>query len=178
MRLFIAIELPDDIKECLSKIQEKIIGPENKIRLVGKEQMHLTLKFLGEVRPHNAEILRKSLKEIAFEPFSVSLDVIGVFPNENYIRVVWFGLKPEDKIMELQKSIDDKLQKLFQKEKGFKAHLTLARVEYIKDKAAFIQKLNGIKVDNKKIEVNNFKLIKSTLTPKGPIYENLEVFEK
>ncbi|MEK6949470.1 MAG: RNA 2',3'-cyclic phosphodiesterase [Nanoarchaeota archaeon] len=176
MRLFIAIELPDDIKEYLSRIQEKIAGKEDKISLVKKEQMHLTLKFLGELQPHNAENLRNILKEVAFEPFSVNLDVIGVFPSENYIRVVWVGLKPEDKIMELQKNIDKKLEGMFKKEKGFKAHLTLARVKHIEDKVTFISKLKNIKIDNKKISISNFKLIKSTLTPEGPIYEAIESF--
>ena len=180
MRLFIAIELLDDIKECLSMIQnimqEKILGKEDKIGLVKKEQMHLTLKFLGEVQPNNIKEIKDALKEIKLAPFSVELGNIGVFPSENNIRVVWVGLKPEDKIMELQKSIDVQLKSLFKKEKSFKAHLTLARVKHIKDKAAFISKLKNIKIDNKKISISSFKLIKSNLTPKGPVYEAIERF--
>ena len=178
MRLFIAIEIPEDVKEHLVKIQENIDTAKNKIRLVNKGNMHLTLKFLGEAQPDKAEILNKNLKEIAFKPFSVNLDAIGIFPSEDYIRVVWVGLKPEDQVLELQKNIDENLKKLFRKEKGFKPHLTIARVKYIEDKKQFIDKLKQIKVDNKKIEVDNFKLVKSTLTPKGPVYEYLEVFVK
>ena len=101
---------------------------------------------------------------------------MGIFPSESYIRVIWVGLKPEKCILDLQKDIDEKLKKLFKKEKNFKSHLTLARVKYIDDKKSFINKLKNIKIDDKKINIDNFKLIKSTLTGKGPIYEDICIF--
>ena len=178
MRLFVAIEIPEEIKDYLCGIREEIADSRNKIRLVNKDNMHLTLKFLGEVQPNKLDDIKANLKKITFKPFSVVLDNIGVFPNEGYIRVVWVGLKPEEHVLELQKNIDENLKKLFKKEKDFKPHLTIARVKYIEDKKQFVDKLKQIKVDNKKIEVNNFKLVKSTLTPKGPVYEELGVFGK
>ena len=179
MRLFIAIEVPEDAKGYLSAVQEKISNDiANKIRCVNKNQIHLTLKFLGEVQPDKAEKIKNELKKIAFGPFSVYLDKIGVFPSESYIRVVWVGLKPEEPVLELQKSIDENLKKMFKKEKDFKAHITLARVKYIDNKKKFVEKLKNINIENKKIDVNNFKLVKSTLTPQGPVYEDLEVFGK
>ena len=178
MRLFIASEIPEDVKEHIVKIQGNIDAAKNKIRFVNKDNIHLTLKFLGEVQPNNLEGIKNNLKKIAFKPFSVVLDDIGVFPSENYIRVVWVGLKPEEPVLELQKNIDEALKKLFKKEKDFKPHLTIARVKYIEDKKQFVDKLKQIKVDNKKIEVDNFKLVKSTLTLKGPVYEDLGGFLK
>ena len=77
----------------------------SKIRLVNKGQIHLTLKFLGEVQPDKAEKVKEELKKIKFKPFSVYLDSTGVFPSESYIRVVWIGLKPENDILELQSNI-------------------------------------------------------------------------
>jgi 2'-5' RNA ligase len=176
MRLFIAIEIPEDVKDYLARIQEKICNDTNKIGYVNKNQIHLTLKFLGEVQPDKAEKIKNILKKIKFGKFSVYLDSIGVFPSESYIRVVWVGLKPEKQILELQKDIDEKLKGLFKKEKAFKAHVTLARVKYIEDKERFIIKLKNIEIENKNVEMNNFKLMKSTLTPEGPVYEDLEVF--
>ncbi|MFH0868346.1 MAG: RNA 2',3'-cyclic phosphodiesterase [Candidatus Woesearchaeota archaeon] len=179
MRLFIAIEVPDDVKGYLSAVQEKIKNDAaNKISCVNKNQIHLTLKFLGEVHADKIEAIKTALKTITFDPFSVCLDKIGVFPSEKYIRVVWVGLKPEEPVLELQTSIDENLKKLFKKEKSFKAHVTLARVKYIEDKEKFINKLKNIKVENKKININSFILVKSTLTPKGPVYEDLEVHNK
>jgi len=176
VRLFIAIEIPEDIKDHISQIQQDIDISKNKIRLVNGDQIHLTLKFLGEVQPNNIEMIKQDLRKITFKAFSVCLDKIGVFPNESYIRVIWIGLEPEEPVLELQKSIDENLRKLFEKEKNFKPHLTLARVKYIEDKENFINKLININIEKKKFDVNNFKLVKSTLTPKGPDYEDLEVF--
>ena len=152
MRLFIAIEIPEEIKDYLCGIQQEIADSKNKIRLMDKGNMHLTLKFLGEVQPNKVEILNKNLKEIAFKHFSVDLDSIGIFPSEDYIRVVWVGLKPEEPVLELQNNIDENLKKLFKKEKDFKPHLTIAMVKYIEDKKQFVDKLKQITVDNKKIE--------------------------
>ena len=176
MRLFIAIGMPEEIKDYIIGLQEKIRDNKSKIRFVNKAQIHLTLKFLGEVQPHVAEEIKDTLKNIKFAPFSVHLDKIGVFPSENYIRVIWVGLNPEEPVLQLQKSIDESLKNLFKKEKDFKAHITLARVKYIDNKNDFTNKLKNINIENKKIDVNSFKLVKSTLTPQGPIYEDLEVF--
>ena len=176
MRLFIAIEIPEEVKDYIAEVQRKINTDENKIRFVKKEQMHLTLKFLGEVQPNITEEIKNNLKKITFKPFSVVLDNLGVFPSESYIRVIWIGLKPEALIVELQKDIDEKFKQLFKKEKNFKTHITLARVKFIENKKQFIEKLKNIKIENRKIDVNNFKLVKSTLTQKGPVYNDLEVY--
>ena len=176
MRLFIAIGISEDIKEYMIKVQKQIDDKNNKIRFANKNSIHLTLKFLGEVQPNKLEEIKNNLKKITMEPFSIVLDNIGVFPNESYIRVIWIGLKPEGPIIELQKDIDDNLEILFKKEKDFKPHLTLARVKYVEDKDDFINKLKNIEIENQKIDVDNFKLIKSTLSSEGPIYENLDIF--
>ena len=176
MRLFIAIEIPENIKVYIAEIQGNIGNNTNKIRFVNKNQIHLTLRFLGEVQKDKTEIIMELLKKITFDSFSVHLDSIGVFPSESYIRVIWIGLKPEEPVLELQKTIDENLKKSFKKEENFRPHLTLARVKYIDDKENFINKLKKIKIENKKIDVNNFKLVKSTLTLEGPVYEDLETF--
>ncbi len=172
MRLFIAIGF-NELKDYFFELQ-KLLPRNAKLSLT--KSFHITLKFLGEVQPYNIDTILEILKNIKFEPFTVFIDSVGIFPTENYIRVVWIGIKPEDKILELQKQIDDSLKNLFKKEKDFKAHITLARVKYPEDKKQFIEQLKKIKVKNKKIEIKDFRLIKSTLTPKGPIYEDLEVF--
>ena len=137
MRLFIAIEIPEYIKDYMGEIQEKIADDLAKIRFVNKKQIHLTLKFLGEVQPNNIKDIKEKLKKIKFTSFSVYLNSIGVFPNEDYIRIVWIDLKPENEILEMQKNIDENLKKLFKKEKNFKVHVTLARVKFIDNDRLF-----------------------------------------
>lgn len=138
---------------------------------------HLTLKFLGNVETEKIQKITDAISAIECKKFSVSLDSIGMFPDEKYIRVVWIGLKPEDEIIKLQKLIDGSLRSIFKPEKNFKPHITLARVKSIQNKLSFIDKLKNIKVENKEIHIKNFKLVKSASSPKGAIYEDLEVFE-
>jgi len=172
MRLFIAIDC-NGLRDYFLGLQRQF--PKN-ARLSLVKSFHLTLKFLGEVQPNKAEEIVDILKKVRFSPFSVHLDSVGIFPTENYIRVVWVGLKPEGKIMELQKQIDSSLDKLFKKEKDFKAHITLARVKNPEDKKSFVEQVKKIKVENKIIDVKDFRLVKSTLASSGPVYDDVEVF--
>ena len=173
MRLFIALDF-NEFKDYFINIQDQIDKELAKVNFTST--FHLTLKFLGEVAEDKLPIIKKSLKKIKFEPFSIYLDKIGFFPNENYIRVVWIGLKPVDKINELQQKIDDSLISIFPKDKRFHPHITLCRIKFIKDKSKFIENLKNIEIEEKKTDIDKFKLIKSTLTPKGPVYEDLGVF--
>lgn len=171
MRVFIAIELPAEIKEELLKLQKAIVS-ENVKQTLAKE-FHLTLKFLGEV--DNVEKIKQQLSKVKFNSFEISLSSIGVFPSKNYIRIVWVGAEPENKIIELQKKIDNVLD--FPKEKDFKPHLTLSRVKFVKDKKAFSELLDKVHAEKKSFLVDNFKLIKSTLTPNGHVYEEIACFK-
>ncbi|MBI3026532.1 RNA 2',3'-cyclic phosphodiesterase [Candidatus Woesearchaeota archaeon] len=173
MRLFVAVDF-NGLKGYFSELQSYL--PQN-VKLMCTKSFHLTLKFLGEVHPDNVNPIINRLKSIKFQSFTVFLHSIGVFPTENYIRVVWVGLEPEDKVSELQKQIDEALIAMFKKEKGSKAHITLARAKSIEDKKQFLNQLKGIKIENKKAEIKDFRLIKSTLTPQGPAYDDLEIFE-
>lgn len=175
MRLFIAIEVPEEIHGYFLELQKKVNTSLAKITLA--KSFHLTLKFLGEVDENKKDKTIELLREVKFEPFSAELNNVGVFPNENYIRIVWVGLEPKDKITELQQKIDNILVDLFAKDKRFHPHITLGRVKFVKDKKEFINLLKEIKVEKKSFEASVFKLIKSTLTPEGPVYEVLELFK-
>lgn len=173
MRLFIALDF-DELNDHFIELQEQL--PKEK--LTKPLTFHLTLKFLGEVPETNIENIKEQLKKIKFEEFEVNLDDIGVFPNENYIKVVWAGISPKEQVIKLQKNIEDSLIEFnFKKDFPFHPHITLARVKFVRDKANFVDSLKKIKIDkNKKLMVKNFKLIKSALTPEGTVYEDLEVF--
>ncbi|MAG50532.1 RNA 2',3'-cyclic phosphodiesterase [archaeon] len=176
MRVFIAIELPKEVRDYLYVVQKKIGGKEAKIKWVSKKNIHLTLKFLGEITEERLDKLKEILKNIKFKSFKIKLSKIGVFPNENQIRVVWVGLKPEEKILELQRKIDESLLELFPTDQKFISHLTLGRVKLIKQKNEFIEKLNNFNVEEMSFEINEFKLIKSKLTKDGPSYEIIEKY--
>jgi|SRR3989338_3201780 len=173
MRLFIGIDF-NNLKDYFIEFQS--LFPKT-AKLSFTKTFHITLKFLGDVQPDKVDDITHILKNIKSGKLDVSLDSIGIFPTENYIRVVWVGVKPEDGILELQKSIDGALSKLFKKEKDFNAHITLARVKHPEDKKAFLEQLKKIKIESRKVEIKEFKLIKSIFTPRGHVYEELEVFD-
>jgi len=172
MRLFIALDF-NELKDYFVELQSLL--PKN-AKLSLTKSFHLTLKFLGYTQPETAEKIIGILKNIKFDSSNTVLDSLGIFPTENYIRVVWVGLKPEGKISELQNKIDESLMGLFKKEKDFKAHITLARVKYPEDKKSFVEQIKNIKVEENKLEFKDFRIVKSTLTPTGPTYEDLAVF--
>src|SRR3989344_1853325 len=171
MRCFVAIELPKEIKEYLFDLQKTLSGEDAKINWVAKKNFHLTLKFLGEIDDARVEEVKKRLEVIKFEPFNIKLNKIGFFPNEDYIRVIWVGLEPEEKIIGLQRQIDSLLMDLFPREQVFSAHLTLGRVKFIRDKKRFMSRVLGVNMAEFESEVIEFKLIKSELTKDGPWYE-------
>ncbi|GAF84965.1 unnamed protein product [marine sediment metagenome] len=175
MRLFIAIELPAELKEYLKKLQNQLGGSDSaKMSLV--KEFHLTLKFLGDVSEEKLDGIKSRLAAVEFSAFSALLDEIGVFPDEKRPRVVWAGLEPKEKIIELQQKVEEALKGLFPKDERFHPHLTLARVKFVKDKKEFSDKLKAISVDKKEFNISSLKLIKSTLTPEGPVYEELGSF--
>ena len=174
MRLFVAVELPKEIKDKLYEFQLKL-KPVVKAVFVHKKNIHLTLKFLGEVERKKVEGIKEKLKNVQVKKFKAGLDGCGVFPNEKFIRVVWVGLKPKEKVMELQKKVDEELIEFSEQETRFVSHLTLARVKNVKDKKGLLETLKSVKLEGE-FEINEFSLIKSELSKDGPRYEVVETY--
>lgn len=175
MRLFIAIDISKELKEEVVRLQKKLVISKN-IKLVTKENFHFTLKFLGD--KHSPEKVIEILDTINFETFFMTDSNIGFFPNDKKIKVVWLGFEHSSELMMLQRVIEDKLKTLFKKEFEFIPHLTIARIKYLSPEEN--NKLRQIKNKNiKKFEfkIDSFKLIKSTLTDKVPMYETLKEFK-
>lgn len=174
MRLFIAIEL-EELADYFKQLQEQI----PKVKATFPKKFHLTLKFLGEVPDNKVGEIKEKLKLIKFSAFTLKLSSTGVFPNEKFIRVVWVGLENGENIASLQQKIETALEGMFKKDSRFHPHITLARVKFIESnkKEEFINAIKAIKVEPKEVTIKNFKLIKSTLTKQGPVYEDLEVYE-
>jgi len=171
MRTFISIDMSEAINQEIKKIQNYL--PEFFGKKTELDNLHLTLKFLGEVSEEKLEEVKKKLREIEFEKFGVEVKYLGFFDNQKY-GVVWLYLDGCDR---LQREIDEKLVGLFEKEKRFMSHLTIARVKKIEDKKDFLKNLKKIKVPEISFIVNNFKLKKSVLTSEGPLYETLEEYD-
>lgn len=169
MRLFIAINLPEELKAKIAKAVKNIDSPG--LKKVGPENLHLTMKFLGEVDDKQLEAVKRKLGGIKGECFKISLEGFGFFPNENYIKVVWVGVEEgHQEIINLQKEIDTLLSEVgFAKEKNFEPHLTIARVKFLKDLKGLAEFAAKTKI-NATFEANSFELMESILRPGGPEY--------
>ncbi len=176
MRVFISLDIPEDVKEKISKIQESL--PEFKGKNTEEENLHLTLKFLGEVDEEKVEEVRKRLKEINFTSFETKTDKIGVFENRKsgkYKRriIVWLHLT---NCGELQGKIDEALSGLFKPEKRFMPHLTIARVKEVDDKEEFVNGLEKIGMPKVNFNVGRFRLKESVLRNGEREYKTIEEY--
>jgi 2'-5' RNA ligase len=176
VRSFIAVNLNPEIKKYLTSLQGNLNVTETKIKWVEKNNLHLTMKFLGYISLEQTELVKSILKEITTRcsPFIIKLySNIGIFPAYKMPRIIWVGIKEGvNQLSELYNSIETMLYKKgFPREnKDFSGHITIGRVKFIKDKANFIQILKRIEVNNFTQEVNSIDLMESKLTPNGPIY--------
>jgi 2'-5' RNA ligase len=177
MRLFIAIDLPERAKENVEKLKLELKGLKG-VKPVSKDNIHLTLKFLGEVSDNKADEIAKALEQVKFKPFKTSISKMGVFPNENRILVLWIDAEPAEPLFELKKQIDAVLPK-FKDDHPFKTHITFARIKYIANESDKKKILDILKKPVEKTEflVNKFRLYKSDLQPTGPIYNVLKEFD-
>lgn len=174
MRLFIAVELDEGLRSKIEDLQKQI--DEEALKLVEPENLHVTLKFIGEVPDEKAGEIAEKLKAVKMPPFEMKIGGIGVFPDMNYIRIVWVGL--EGALAELAGKVENALEGLEYVKKSrypFSGHLTIARV---KRKPRYLaQKLQGLPAAGIGVQkVDRFFLIKSTLTPEGPVYERVAEF--
>lgn len=177
IRSFIAIDIgaSQKIKELITELDSTGINA----KIVETQNMHLTLKFLGDIDTNSLEQIKQAIQESVkdINPFEITLKNVGVFPNINYIKVFWIGIDDAGILKKIARKIDDKLSIIgFSKEKReFSAHLTVARVKSAKNKEELIQLINKYQdTEFEKIQIEKIIIKKSVLTPKGPIYTNLK----
>ncbi len=179
LRCFIAIGIPDPIKRDIGELIEILKKYNVDVKWVIYENLHLTLKFLGNTPEVLLPKIRESLFNIvlSYEPFYIKIYTTGVFPNRRYPRVIWVGVEDSGVLNKLKRHIEDSMALLgYQKEdRGFNPHLTLGRVR--SQRGIIINLINEI--DNFKerdfggINVSSIKLMKSELKPKGAEYSCL-----
>jgi len=176
MRTFIALELPEEMKDEIVGLQKEL--EKSGLfdgKLTERENLHLTLKFLGEISEEQAEDVKEILGKVKFNKFNVKISQVGVF-NENFIRIIWGALSGKE-LFDIQKEIDDKLKELFAEEERFMGHITLARPKSVPDKKKLIIGLESLKMSEKNYVVDKISFKKSELKKEGPVYENLLVIE-
>ncbi|MDO9575002.1 MAG: RNA 2',3'-cyclic phosphodiesterase [bacterium] len=180
MRLFVAIELPEDIREELVVVEEKL---ENffKARWVAKDNIHLTLKFLGDVEEKMLEDIKKTVSEISQKNhrFDLTLEDIGGFPNLKRPRVLWIGVEQGKKnTMCLMEQLEKELTNFgIKPEKREKSpHITIGRVKGLaqRDTEKRQEDIHKLTYKSRVFRADAVSLIQSVLTPSGAVYTVLE----
>jgi 2'-5' RNA ligase len=175
MRCFVAVDMSTPpVEACLHSLKN-LHAP---LRIVPPENLHVTLKFLGEVRedrlPEITAAMGKGLEK--FKSFKASLKGLGVFPSMSYMRILWMGVDSKE-LIEMQHGLDAELQRLgFRRDKRFHPHLTLARIKTgrgLGDVREFLRRHEKDYYGS--VRVGKVELKESVLTPKGPIYSNIFV---
>ncbi len=183
MRTFIAIELPQEIKDSLGRLQGKLKAAGADVKWVEPKNIHLTLKFIGEIDEQTQGKVSSGLKEIsrASSPFGAALSSCGAFPDTSSPRVIWAGISQGDKeIKFIAQLIEDRLAAagIPPETRAFSSHITLGRTRSSKNRRELAKLL--LYLAEKPLEgqfaVNKITLFKSTLTPHGPTYEILKEF--
>ncbi|MBI4399157.1 RNA 2',3'-cyclic phosphodiesterase, partial [Candidatus Micrarchaeota archaeon] len=109
MRCFIAVELSPEIIENITRVQKEL--PSEGLKLVEKENLHITVKFLGKIDEKTKEKIIGAMQACATRPFSLKSSSLGVFPSLQFMRVIWVGIESEE-LIQLQKCLDNELHKL------------------------------------------------------------------
>lgn len=169
MRLFIAIELPAYIRDALDRIQAGIPGA----KWVLPENLHLTLRFLGDADGMQAEDLAYELARIDMNSFEIGLDGVGHFAGGAGVKSVWMGVAPQEPLIALHGKVERACRRAGFPggRQAFKPHITLARFRYppeIGRTRRFLERYGRFR--REPFRVSGFSLFSSELRPEGPIY--------
>ena len=180
IRAFLAIDLDDDLKPKINKIIREFKQIDANIKYVDLQNLHFTLKFFGDIDTEGIDLISQKIENVIkdFNSFTIKIKGCGAFPNKNRIKVIWVGLDEDEILKDLHDKLDKEFNSIgFDLDRKFSSHLTIGRMKSAKgmDKVKnTIETYNNI--DNGTMEVNSITLKKSTLTPSGPIYEDLLEF--
>lgn len=179
-RLFLALTIPSEVRRQLhaarSRLQQSL--PPSAVRWVHPEQVHLTLRFLGEVPADRVPALETALRPVgaAFRPLGLRARGIGFFPPHRPPRVIWAGVEePTGELARLKAAVDEAAAAFTteQPETGFSAHLTLGRVKHLPphDARALLQAAAALtQAEFGTWTAERLELFRSVLSPTGPTY--------
>ena len=177
MRAFIALEM--GFNEEMQHFYTALEKTGARLKMVEPENVHLTIKFLGEIKEEMVKDIRKIMEDAVkdVQPFRGAIRGVGAFPGINNIRVIWLGFHDDGEVVKISKTIDENLSSLgFRKERSYVPHITVARMKSGLKKEEVIRVLKEYEErEFGEVECKEIKLKKSILTREGPIYEDIEV---
>jgi len=179
IRAFIAVEINNQVKQKISNLISILKKSDSDAKWATEDQMHLTLKFLGNVNKDKIQEISDAMSVISnnFKSFAVSFSEIGAFPDTSHPRVIWLGI---DKGAKDLKMLNDKTEAALKKlgfaeeSREFEPHLTLARIRSSKNISNLIKLIGEISCDiGDEVPIHKLTLFQSSLNPKGAVYSVL-----
>lgn len=176
MRIFIAVNIPEEVKDGIEALQRDLKRARADVKWVGRDNLHITMKFIGDASEDKPGVIRdaleRSLKQ--FGSFKTSLKGAGAFPNPASPRVVWIGAgEGAGRLKELAGRIEDCLAEagFDRDERGFTAHLTLGRTRSGENRELLSKRIAGNSgAEAGYFEVKSVDIMQSVLRPEGPEY--------
>jgi 2'-5' RNA ligase len=180
MRVFVAIDIDRGIKDNCRKIMGSLEESGADLKIVSPENLHITLKFLGEVREEDLERLKQSIGEVTgeFRPFRMGISGVGYFGSRKFPKVIWVGISEgRETISRLCRSLEERLSWVRKDGRKPSPHLTIARFRNPQGSEWLIKAIDELgDVKLGEFSVKEIKLKKSVLEPKGAIYSDLKSF--
>ena len=181
VRSFLAFDLENEaVRKRLAAVQSPLVQTGADLKLVEPQNIHMTIRFLGDITLAMVEKVFEEMQKVQFTPFDVRISGLGVFPDLRYPRVVWAGItEGADQLKNIFSQLEPRLRGLgfAPDSKGFSPHLTIARVKSGKNKAQLVDFVTeNASYDFGTVKAECLRLKKSDLTPKGPIYSTLKEF--
>ena len=182
MRLFVSVDV-DGLADGIAAIQQPFADAGG-LRLTDPGQAHLTLKFLGDTDqrrlPDLTDAIETAITDSGVAPFRAELGGLGVFPDLDYISVVWLGVREgSDPLTGLHEHIEERTTALVfdPEDHAFTPHVTLARMDHAGGKERVQHLVRSRDPTAGTLTVDAVCLTESTLTPDGPVYETVERFD-
>jgi 2'-5' RNA ligase len=178
MRVFIAVDVPNEIRKALGEVQRALRPLSNSARWVAPESIHVTLRFLGEVPDKRLDDINTALTGLTWKPFTITVHGVGFFPGTRSPRVFWAGMEAPT-MKGLAEQLDTRMERLgFEKEKrAFRPHITMTRAKSTRIDSSLVSAAAKYEEhDFGSFAVDRIFLFKSTLKPSGAVHEKLKEY--
>lgn len=181
MRAFVALEVPrESVITAMVSVQEELRKTQADLKVVSRENLHFTVKFLGEISEWQAREADKRLKSLELGRAAVTLEGVGAFPSPGHPNIIWAGVAQADrgKIVPMAERVIAELRGIGEEDsRPFEPHITLARVRSAAKREALVSflQLNATRKFGS-AELTHLKLKSSELTPRGPVYADVGVY--
>lgn len=180
VRCFVNVGIGKEQRKRISELVEELKKIPADVKYVDAENLHITPRFFGDIKEDELPDIEKGLEKAANETSSFELKLLGtgVFPNQNYVKVLWIGAEKCPELQKLKKLVDGYIPVGEKDSRPFEPHVTIGRVRSRKNLDLILKKLDEYKdFDFGSEKITEINVKKSTLTPEGPVYENLARFE-